>query len=85
MTQCTSHNNISSTQAIFLGAIIVFLLVVAFVIFLVSWVATKMLSMQQQHEDKILELHRQHSLQSRVSDLEAGRDPVLLKGRGAKK
>lgn len=53
--------NISTTQAIFIGALFCFLLLIALVIFLVSWLCHMMVRMKEQNED-FHEFVRQNSL-----------------------
>ena len=86
-----SDFKISSTQAIILGALFVFLLLIGLVIFIVSWVANSMLKMQRRHEERILELQRlngQNSVDGE-NDTEGrpdkGNDPKLLKGKATTK
>ena len=43
--------NISSTQALFIGALFCFLLLIALVIFLVSWLCHMMVRMREQNEE----------------------------------
>ena len=59
----TSLLNVSTTQAYVLVGLFIFLLIVALIIFGLSYVANMMMEMQRKHEEQIIELKRQNTLQ----------------------
>jgi len=42
--------NVSTTQAIFLAVLLIFLLIVAMVVMLVGWASSRMIDMQEKHQ-----------------------------------
>jgi len=42
--------NVSTTQAIFLAVLLLFLLIIALVVMLVGWASSRMIEMQEKHQ-----------------------------------
>lgn len=57
----SSMFNVSTTQAIFIACLLVFVLVIAIVVGLIGWVSRMLLQMQNKHQTELSELQRQNT------------------------
>ena len=85
----TSLLNVSTTQAYVLVGLFIFLLIVALIIFGLSYVANMMMEMQRKHEEQIIELKRQNTLQMQENGMvqinSAGNIEIPLEGMSRNK